>query len=91
VDNAPTNTICAIPDVLTRTTALTAAATQISSGGALNAPLGMVVAPHGDVIVVNGNDGNAIEVTPAGKAAPDHDARQERRGDLFGLAITPND
>ena len=39
----------------------------LSTGGALNAPLGMTVAPNGDLVVVNGNNGNAVEITPAGK------------------------
>jgi hypothetical protein len=26
------------------------------------APLGMAIAPNGDVIVMNGNDGNAVDV-----------------------------
>ena len=91
VDNAQTNTISAIPDAATRTTTMTAAATEISSGGALNAPLGMVAAPNGDVIVVNGNDGNAIEVTPAGKQILTKTLVANGAGDLFGLAITPGD
>jgi hypothetical protein len=90
VDNTQTNTISAIPGAATRTTAMTAAATQISSGGALNAPLGMVAAPNGDVIVVNGNDGNAIEVTPAGKQILTKTLVKNGAGALFGLAITPN-
>ncbi len=91
VDNAQTNTISAIPDATTRTTAMTAAATQIALGGALNAPLGMVVAPNGDIVVVNGNDGNAIEITPAGKQILTKTLVKNGAGDLFGLAITPND
>lgn len=91
VENAQTNTISAIPDATTRTTALTAAATQIASGGALNAPLGMVVAPNGDIVIVNGNDGNAIEFTPAGKQILTKTLVKNGAGDLFGLAIAPND
>ena len=51
----------------------------------------MVAAPNGDVIVVNGNDGNAIEVTPAGKQILTKTLVKNGAGDLFGLAITPND
>ena len=63
VADTQTSSISAIPNATTRTAALTAAATQITSGGGRNAPLGMVVAPYGSVIVVNGNDGNATEVS----------------------------
>jgi hypothetical protein len=90
VDDTQTNSISAIPDAATRTTALTAAATQITAGGGLNAPLGMVAAPNGNVIVVNGNDGNATEVTPAGKQIAHKTLVKNGAGDLFGLEITPS-
>ncbi len=51
----------------------------------------MVVAPNGDVIVVRDNDGNAIEVTPAGKQTLATTLVKNGAGDLFDLAITPND
>jgi len=89
VDDTETNTISAIPDAETRTTPMTAAATQIISGGGLNAPLGMVAAPNGDLIVVNGNDGNATEVTPTGTAIFHKILIKNGAGDLFGLAVTP--
>jgi len=88
VDNTQTNAISAIPDALTRSTAVSAAATVISSGGALNAPLGMTLAPNGDLIVVNGNDGNAVEVTPRGKQIAFTTLVKNGGGDLFGLAPT---
>ena len=62
----------------------------VSQGGSLNAPLGLAVAPGGDLIAVNGNDGNAVEVTPFGAQV---DTRTidpfDAGGDLFGLAIAP--
>ena len=70
-------------------TAITAAATQLISGAGLNAPLGMVAAPNGDLIVVNGNDGNATEVTPAGTAIFHKTLIKNGAGDLFGLAVPP--
>jgi len=39
----------------------------LTSGGSLNGPLGMTVAPNGHIITVNGNDGNAVETTPDGR------------------------
>ena len=63
----------------------------VSQGGSLNAPLGLAVAPGGDLIAVNGNDGNAVEVTPFGMQV---DTRSidpfDSGGDLFGLAIAPS-
>ncbi|MGO9874517.1 MAG: hypothetical protein ACLPVY_12015 [Acidimicrobiia bacterium] len=89
VDDTQTNSISAIPNATTRTDALTAAATRITSGGGLNAPLGMVAAPNGNIIVVNGNDGNATEVTPAGTQVAHKTLVKNGAGDLFGLAVIP--
>jgi hypothetical protein len=89
VDDTQTNSISAIPNATTRTAALTAAATQITSGGGLNAPLGMVAARNGNIIVVNGNDGNATEVTPTGTQVAHKTLVKNGAGDLFGLVVTP--
>ena len=40
--------------------------TTLSQGGALNGPLGLAIAPKGDVLATNGGDGNLVDVTPAG-------------------------
>ena len=63
----------------------------VSSGGSLNAPLGMTLAPNGDLITVNGNDGNAVEVDPFTGAQVDTMTIDpfDSGGDLFGLAIAP--
>jgi hypothetical protein len=60
------NRIAVITDPLTRTTPSVNGQT-LSSGGSLNDPLGLTVAPDGHIIVVNGNDGFATEITPHGK------------------------
>ena len=39
----------------------------VSSGGSLNDPLGLTVAPNGHILVVNGDDGFITEITPGGK------------------------
>jgi hypothetical protein len=90
VDNTQTNAISAIPDALTRSTAIAASASVLSVGGALNGPLGMTLAPNGDLIVVNGNNGNAIEVTPRGDQIAYVTLVKNGAGDLFGLAPTAN-
>jgi len=62
----------------------------VSEGGSLNAPLGLAVAPGGDLIAVNGNDGNAVEVTPFGAQVDTLMIDPfGMGGDLFGLAIAP--
>jgi sugar lactone lactonase YvrE len=70
----------------------------VTSGGSLNGPLGLTVAPNGDIISVNAGDGNAVETVPCGgqqiatslldntpvAGSPNGD------GTLFGIALTPN-
>jgi len=90
VADTQTSSISAIPAALTRTTPVPAAASTISSGGALNAPLGMTLAPDGDLIVVNGNDGSAVEVSPAGKQVAAKTLVHNGAGDLFGLTAVKN-
>jgi hypothetical protein len=60
------NRIAVITDPLTRTTP-TGIGQTLTSGGSLNAPLGLTVAPNGHIITVNGNDGFATETTPQGR------------------------
>ncbi len=88
VDDTLTNSVSAIPQALTRTGAITAVAGTLSMGGALNAPLGMTLAPNGDLVVVNGNDGNAVEITPAGKQLATKTLIKNGAGDLFGIITT---
>jgi hypothetical protein len=86
------NRIAAIANAATR---LTDAGTGVTvfGGGALNAPLGLAIAPDGDVLTVNGGDGNMVEITPAGTQAAVKavDVTATGAGVLFGLAIRPND
>jgi hypothetical protein len=88
VDDTLTNSVSAIPQALTRTSAITATGGSLSMGGALSAPLGMAIAPNGDLIVVNGNNGNAVEITPAGKQVATRTLIKNGAGDLFGIITT---
>jgi NHL repeat len=82
--------IAVVPSATSRFFPATGGGATLSQGGGLNAPLGLVLAPNDDVIAVNGNDGNAVEVTPVGAQV---DTRTidpfAMGGDLFGLAIAP--
>jgi hypothetical protein len=89
VDDTLTDSISAIPLAATRTSPVAAAATTLTAGGALNAPLGMTLAPDGDLVVVNGNDGNAVEISPAGKQLFTKTLIKNGAGDLFGISTTP--
>ena len=65
----------------------------VTSGGALNTPLGLTVAPGGNVLTVNGGDGRLVETTPAGVQIAtrflDKSGSPKGAGALFGLAVAP--
>jgi hypothetical protein len=64
----------------------------VSAGNNLSDPLGMTIAPNGDILTVNGNNGQAVETTPTGNqvATATFDDNSGGGGNLFGLALTPN-
>jgi hypothetical protein len=70
----------------------------VTSGGSLNGPLGLTVAPNGDIITVNAGDGKAVETVPFGGkqiATTQLDnstvpGLPNGNGTLFGVALTPN-
>ena len=83
------NRIAAIPQALTRTTPL-ADGTTVSVGGKLKQPLGLTLAPNGDILTTNGGDGNIVETTPAGKQLTTTTAdKKTGAGSLFGLTLGP--
>lgn len=86
------NRIAAIPDAVLRHTSAGTGRT-VSEGGALNAPLGLAIASGGDVLTVNGGDGNLVATTPVGKQVAvrtlDTSGSPPGAGALFGLAVKP--
>jgi sugar lactone lactonase YvrE len=90
VADSNANRIAAIPDAMTRTSVLGGAGETVSTGGSLNDPLGLAIAPGGDVITVNGGDGNAVETTPDGEQVATKTLVPDGAGTLFGLAIAPH-
>jgi hypothetical protein len=87
------NRIAAIPDAFTRMhTALTG--TDVTSNGMLNAPLGLTLAPNGDILTVNAGDGRIVETTPMGAQVAfqwlDMSGSPPGSGALFGLVVKPN-
>ena len=82
------NRVIAIPNAMTRSTPLFDKGIALSSGQHLNQPLGLILAPNGDILTTNGGDGNIVETTPAGHqiATVAGDAKAGA-GSLFGLAI----
>ena len=94
VADSAANRIAAIPDAETRSGP--AKPMTIAMGGAINDPLGVAMAPNGDILSTNGNDGNLVESTPDGQqiavkmldtiATP---PGPNGAGTLFGLAVVP--
>jgi hypothetical protein len=82
------NRIAAIPDALDRH-ASGGTGRTVSSGGGLNQPLGLTLAPNGDILTVNAADGNAVETTRGGTQTVVRTIDTTGAGTLFGLALAP--
>jgi DNA-binding beta-propeller fold protein YncE len=82
--------IAAIPNAVTRTTDAGAGVT-VAEGRALKMPLGLAIAPNGNILTVNAADGLIVETTPDGRqtGARFIDVSHSRNGagTLFGLAV----
>ena len=86
------NRIAAIPSATFRVNSAGTGVT-VSQNGSLNGPLGLAIAPNGDILEMNGGDGNMVEITPGGTQVVTKavDATDTGGGTLFGLAISPNE
>jgi hypothetical protein len=82
------DSISAVPDAITRRSPVRAGSDVLTSGGSLSGPLGLTVAPDGDLIAVNGNNGKAVEVTQAGRQVAAVTLVPHGAGDLFGVTPT---
>ena len=60
----------------------------VTSGGGLAAPLGMTLAPNGNILTANGGQRDIVETTPFGFQFPPVDTGAGEGG-LFGLTLTP--
>ncbi len=83
------NRIAAVPGALTRQAPLGGGGETVAVGGYLNNPLGMTLAPNGDLLTANANDGNLVESTPTGAEYQPLDTGAGAGG-LFGLVLSPN-
>jgi hypothetical protein len=81
--------IAAIHNALGRTVPVTAGGKTVTMGGFLDSPLGMTLAPNGDILTANAGNGNIVETTPAGAQFPPLDTGAGGGG-LFGLTVAPN-
>jgi hypothetical protein len=92
VADSASNRITAIPGALTRTGSA-GTGMAVTKGGALSTPLGLTVAPNGDVLTVNAGNGKLVETTPSGRQVAirvlDRSGTPPGSGALFGLALAP--
>jgi hypothetical protein len=85
------NRIAAIPQAMTRSTPASNGGSTVSSGGMLKQPLGLALAPNGDILTTNAADGNLVETTPAGQQLIARTADKKTcAGSLFGLVVDPS-
>jgi hypothetical protein len=82
--------ITAIRDASTRTEPVSEGNDTLTTGGSLDGPLGLTLAPDGDLIAVNGNNGKAVEITPRGRQITTVTLVAHGAGDLFGVTPTAN-
>ena len=84
--------IAAVPDATFRLAPVNAglAATTFSADPHLVGPLGLALAPNGDLLSVNAGNNNIVELTPTGSLAAvrNLDSADPPGGALFGLAVT---
>ncbi len=85
--------IRAIPNADFRTTSAGTGRLVTATSHALNGPLGLAIAPDGDIVTVNGGNGRAVETTPGGIQVAtrflDSTGTPPGNGALFGLAVAP--
>ena len=87
--------IAAVPNALRRDDMFPVpGGVTVSSASVLDDPLGMTLAPNGDILTVNGNNGLIVETAPWGHTVAtatldDSGPPPGGAGDLFGLAVVP--
>jgi len=86
------NRIAAIPDALFRDRPAGGGGITVSAGDFLNGPLGLALAPNGDILTANSGDGFIVETTPGGSQVAEQTADNTATGSagtLFGLTVSP--
>jgi hypothetical protein len=96
VSDAVGNRIVAIPNASTRADSA-GTGRVVSKNGLLHRPLAMMMAPGGDLVVVNAKNGQVVEINPltgrqlyAQWVDTDQAQSPPGNGDLFGLALKPD-
>ncbi len=96
VSDALANEIVAIPNASTRADSA-GTGNPVAKAGLLHRPLALAIAPNGHLLSINATNGQVVEVDPAtgkqlGAQWIDADQAQSPpgNGDLFGIAMTPD-
>jgi hypothetical protein len=88
VADSLSNRVAAISGALARTSASWLGST-VTANGNLSDPLGLALAPNGDILITDGNDGRVVDTTPAGIQVAakfiDSSGNPPGAGALFGL------
>ena len=79
--------IAAVPNALFRRSAFPGGGITVAKGGFLNGPLGLTLAPNGDILTANAGDGNIVETTPVGAEFQPFNTGAGGGG-LFGLTVS---
>ncbi|MBF9072773.1 hypothetical protein I2501_32635 [Streptacidiphilus sp. NEAU-YB345] len=84
------NRVTAIPHASTRRSS-DGTGRVVTSGGALNGPLGLAIAPDDEILTVNSGDGNLVDTAAYGRQLAvrtlDRSGSPAGAGALFGLAV----
>ena len=89
-----TSQIFAVSDPLTRPGS-NGGGSLVTHGSLLAQPLGLAIAPNGDILTVNGANGRIVETTPGGnqiaqRSLDSTPPSPRGAGALFGLAVRPD-
>lgn len=96
VSDALANQVIAVPEAVTRSSSA-GAGRVVSKEGLLKRPLAMAMAPNGNLLVINGKNGQVVEIKPAtgeqlGARWINANPAQypPGNGNLFGIAMKPD-
>jgi hypothetical protein len=81
------NRVAAVPNALFRQSPFGGGGITVAKGGFLNNPLGLTLAPNGDILTANANDGEIVETARFGPELRAVDTGAGGGG-LFGLTVS---
>jgi hypothetical protein len=88
VADTQSSRIAAVPGALYRASTQGEGGITVAAGGYLAGPLGLAMAPNGDILTTNAANGDIVETTPVGAEFQPLDTGAGEGG-LFGLTLAP--